>query len=118
MSLRRTAALALTALVLPLAVTTPLVAEGAPPPTGHPDAAIQRHLDRLVSRHGFPGATATVRGSDGRVRTYRAGVGDLETGEPIARDMDGRVLAEAFDDRFSRGTSIPVVETFEPEGPQ
>lgn len=39
-------------------------------------------------------------------------------GEPIARDMDGRVLAEAFDERFTRGTSIPVVATFEPEGPQ
>ena len=39
-------------------------------------------------------------------------------GEPIARDMDGRVLAEAFDERFTQGTSIPVVTTFEPEGPQ
>lgn len=39
-------------------------------------------------------------------------------GEPIARDMDGRVLAEVFDERFARGTSIPVVATFEPEGPQ
>jgi hypothetical protein len=32
--------------------------------------------------------------------------------------MDGRVLAEAFDERFAQGTSIPVVKTFEPEGPQ
>ena len=39
-------------------------------------------------------------------------------GEPIARDMDGRVLAEAFDERFTQGTSIPVVTTFEPEGPR
>ena len=39
-------------------------------------------------------------------------------GEPIARDMDGRVLAEAFDERFAQGTSIPVVTTFEPDGPQ
>ncbi len=39
-------------------------------------------------------------------------------GEPIARDMDGRVLAEAFDERFTQGTSIPVVTTFEPGGPQ
>jgi hypothetical protein len=39
-------------------------------------------------------------------------------GEPIARDMDGRVLAEAFDDRFAQRTSIPVVTTFEPGGPQ
>ncbi|HPA51942.1 MAG TPA: alkaline phosphatase family protein [Thermoanaerobaculia bacterium] len=58
------------------------------------------------------------------VRLTSADVVDLAptllalAGEPIARDMDGRVLAEAFDDRFSQGTSIPVVETFEPEGPQ
>jgi hypothetical protein len=32
--------------------------------------------------------------------------------------MDGRVLAEAFDERFAEATSIPVVTTFEPEGPQ
>ena len=39
-------------------------------------------------------------------------------GEAIARDMDGRVLAEAFDERFAQGTSIPVVTTFEAGGPQ
>ena len=39
-------------------------------------------------------------------------------GEPMARDMDGRVLAEAFDERFARSTSIPIVTTFEPGGPQ
>lgn len=39
-------------------------------------------------------------------------------GEPIARDMDGRVLAEAFDDRFVESQSIPIVTTFEREGPQ
>ncbi len=58
------------------------------------------------------------------VRLTSADVVDLAptflvlAGEPIARDMDGRVLAEAFDDRFTQGTSIPVVTTFEPEGPQ
>jgi hypothetical protein len=39
-------------------------------------------------------------------------------GEPIARDIDGRVLAEAFDERFTGSTSIPIVTTFEPGGPQ
>lgn len=38
-------------------------------------------------------------------------------GEPIARDIDGRVLAEAFDERFARA-SLPIVTTFEPGGPQ
>jgi hypothetical protein len=58
------------------------------------------------------------------VRLTSADVVDLAptllalAGEPIARDMDGRVLAEAFDERFTQGTSIPVVTTFEPEGPQ
>jgi len=40
------------------------------------------------------------------------------SGEPMARDIDGRVLAEAFDERFSGRTSIPIVTTFEPDGPQ
>ena len=39
-------------------------------------------------------------------------------GEPMARDMDGRVLAEAFDERFAGSASISIVTTFEPEGPQ
>lgn len=39
-------------------------------------------------------------------------------GEPIARDLDGRVLAEAFDERFAESTSLPIVTTFEPRGPQ
>ena len=58
------------------------------------------------------------------VRLTSADVVDLAptllalAGEPVARDMDGRVLAEVFDERFSEGTSIPVVKTFEPEGPQ
>jgi hypothetical protein len=58
------------------------------------------------------------------VRLTSADVVDLAptllalAGEPIARDMDGRVLAEAFDERFTQGTSIPVVTTFEPQGPQ
>ncbi|WP_193611151.1 serine hydrolase domain-containing protein [Nocardioides lijunqiniae] len=54
---------------------------------------VQRHLDRLVSRSGFPGATATVRGRDGAVRTYRAGVGDLATGKPIPRDSRVRIAS-------------------------
>jgi hypothetical protein len=56
------------------------------------------------------------------VRLTSADVVDLAptllvlAGEPIARDMDGRVLAEAFDERFAQATSIPVVTTFEPGG--
>ena len=39
-------------------------------------------------------------------------------GEPVARDMDGRVLAEAFDERFTESASVPIVSTFEAAGPQ
>jgi arylsulfatase A-like enzyme len=39
-------------------------------------------------------------------------------GEPMARDMDGRVLAEAFDERFAGSASIPIITSFEPGGPQ
>ncbi|HEX7581025.1 MAG TPA: alkaline phosphatase family protein [Thermoanaerobaculia bacterium] len=39
-------------------------------------------------------------------------------GEPVARDFDGRVLAEAFDERFAESTSIPIIVSFEPGGPQ
>lgn len=59
---------------------------------GHDDA-IQRRLDRLVSRSGFPGVIATVRGGDGKIRTYRAGAGDLETGRPIPRDARVRIAS-------------------------
>jgi arylsulfatase A-like enzyme len=58
------------------------------------------------------------------VRLTSASVLDLAptlivlAGEPMARDMDGRVLAETFDERFTQTTSIPIVTSFEPEGPQ
>lgn len=39
-------------------------------------------------------------------------------GEPIARDLDGRVLGEIFDEKYAERTSFPVVISFEPGGPQ
>ena len=98
---------------------------GPPPP-------LTAFLDLLLGRR--PEATPDA-GHDGflvlwgsgiraGVRLTSAEVADLAptllvlAGEPIARDMDGRVLAEAFDERFAQGTSIPVVTTFEPEGPE
>ena len=58
------------------------------------------------------------------MRLTSANVADLAptllvlAGEPVARDMDGRVLSEAFDERFAESASVPIVTTFEPEGPQ
>ncbi|MGY1841796.1 MULTISPECIES: serine hydrolase domain-containing protein [unclassified Modestobacter] len=44
---------------------------------------VQQQLDQLVAADGFPGALASVRHADGRVRQYTAGVGDLRNGEPV-----------------------------------
>ena len=57
------------------------------------DAVIQRRLDRLVSESGFPGAMAVVRGDDGKVRTYRAGTGNLATGAPIPLQSRVRIAS-------------------------
>ena len=53
--------------------------------------AVQQRLDRLVREDGFPGALASVRGADGRVRDYTAGVGDLRTGRPVPRNGHVRI---------------------------
>lgn len=60
---------------------------------GHvgPKDAVQRQLDRLVGEGGFPGALASVRGADGRVRDYTAGTGDLRTHRPVPRDGQVRI---------------------------
>lgn len=54
-----------------------------------PADAVQRTLDKLVNDHGYPGALASVRGRDGKVRDYTAGVGDLETKAEVP--VNGRV---------------------------
>ena len=81
-------------------------------PAASPDAA----------RDGFVlFAGAGVRSG---VRLTSANVLDLAptllvlAGEPLARDMDGRVLAEVFDERFTESASVPIVSTFEASGPQ
>ena len=81
-------------------------------PAASPDAA----------RDGFVlFAGAGVRSG---VRLTSASVLDLAptllvlAGEPLARDMDGRVLAEVFDERFTESASVPIVSTFEASGPQ
>jgi hypothetical protein len=81
-------------------------------PAASPDAA----------RDGF--VLLSGAGVRSGVRLTSASVLDLAptllvlAGEPVARDMDGRVLAEAFDERFTESASVPIVSTFEPAGPQ
>ncbi|MFF3440284.1 serine hydrolase domain-containing protein [Streptosporangium sp. NPDC002721] len=50
---------------------------------------LQKALDDLVKKDDFPGALATVHGSDGEARYYTAGVGDLKTRSEVP--ADGRV---------------------------
>lgn len=81
--LRSTAAAAVLATAGLAASLSPAVATGSPVEASAPNDAIQQELDALVSETGFPGAIATVRDAHGDVRTYTAGVSNLETGAPI-----------------------------------
>ncbi|MFJ8436954.1 serine hydrolase domain-containing protein [Kitasatospora sp. NPDC094019] len=76
-----TAGLALTAFV-------PAVSPASAAP--RPDV-VQQRLDALVKDDGMPAALATVKGRDGRNRTYTAGVGDLATGARVP--VDGQIRA-------------------------
>ena len=85
--------------------------EGREPEAG-PDASADGFLILCGS-----GIRSSVRLTSARVADIAPTLLVL-AGEPIARDFDGRVLAEAFDERFSSSASIPIVTTFEAEGPQ
>ncbi|MFJ8439490.1 serine hydrolase domain-containing protein [Kitasatospora griseola] len=65
-------------------VLVPVAATAAPRPD-----AVQQRLDVLVQKDGAPAALATVKGRDGRARTYTAGVGDAATGAKVP--VDGQV---------------------------
>ncbi|MEV7418966.1 serine hydrolase domain-containing protein [Streptomyces sp. NPDC089919] len=84
-----------TGLAAVAAVTVGALAVGALAPAAvaapaRPDS-VQQGLDALVHRDGLPAALATVKGRDGRVRSYTAGVGDLATGAAVPRDGQVRV---------------------------
>ncbi|NPD05662.1 beta-lactamase family protein [Nocardioides sp. zg-1308] len=93
----RTTAVALTVSAVAVSVTSNVVAaKAAPAPDGaghHAATSTQERLDRLVSRTGFPGVIATVRGADGKVRTWTAGSGDLATGAPVPEDSRVRIAS-------------------------
>ncbi|WP_405003576.1 beta-lactamase family protein [Kitasatospora purpeofusca] len=81
MTATATAGLALTAFA-----PAPAPASAAPRPD-----TVQQRLDALVKEDGMPAALATVKGRDGRNRTYTAGVGDLATGARVP--VDGQIRA-------------------------
>ncbi|MBO1756648.1 serine hydrolase [Allobranchiibius sp. CTAmp26] len=57
------------------------------------DAAFQRSLNVLVTQDGIPGVEAFVRQSDGKVRSYTAGVGNLATRTPVPADGEVRIAS-------------------------
>ncbi len=75
-----------------------LVAAGAALPSSadsgsQPRDSVQRGLNGLVRDDGFPAALASVKGRDGRVRDYTAGVGDLATKSPVPVNGQVRVAS-------------------------
>ncbi|MER8101054.1 serine hydrolase domain-containing protein [Kitasatospora sp. NPDC094016] len=75
------------------AVAAGVMTVGALAPTaafagGKPDS-VQSSLNALVKDDGLPAALASVKGRDGRTRTYTAGVGDLATGAKVP--VDGQI---------------------------
>ncbi|GID28702.1 serine hydrolase domain-containing protein [Paractinoplanes brasiliensis] len=79
-----------------LAVLGGLAAGGAvaaaPATAGRVDP-VQRSLNSLVSVDKFPGASASVRQADGRVRHYAAGAGNLRTGKKMPADARVRIAS-------------------------
>jgi D-alanyl-D-alanine carboxypeptidase len=84
---------ALGALALAGAVTVPAASAATPAPQAASYGPVQRSLDGLVARDRFPGALASVREPDGRVRTYTAGVSDLDTGAKMPADARVRIAS-------------------------
>ncbi|MFF7591343.1 serine hydrolase domain-containing protein [Kitasatospora purpeofusca] len=70
------------------AVVAGVLAPGAASAAPRPDS-VQQRLDALVKEDGVPAALATVKGRDGRTRTYTAGVGDAATKAKVP--VDGQV---------------------------
>ncbi len=68
---------------------------------------VQQRLDALVQEDGMPAALATVKGRDGRSRTYTAGVGDLATGSGVP--VDGQIRAGSNTKAFTAVVVLQLV---------
>ncbi|MFD7448369.1 serine hydrolase domain-containing protein [Kitasatospora sp. NPDC059827] len=93
------------------AVASAFVVAGALAPTtafagGKPDS-IQQSLNTLVKDDGLPAALASVKGRDGRTRTYTAGVGNLTTG--AKPPVDGQVRAASNTKTFTAVVVLQLV---------
>ena len=89
-------------------------------PTPAPEGAshqardrLQGRLDRLVSSTGLPGAIATVKGADGRVRTYVAGTAEIGTDRPV--DPTSRVRIASNTKMFTATVVLQLVAEGEVE---
>ncbi|MEV7603005.1 serine hydrolase domain-containing protein [Kitasatospora sp. NPDC089797] len=78
----------------------PSAATAAPRPD-----SMQQRLNALVKDDKAPAALATVKGADGRTRTYTAGAGDVTTGAKVP--ADGQVRAGSNTKTF---TSVVVLQ--------
>ncbi|WP_188295793.1 serine hydrolase domain-containing protein [Streptomyces sp. CBMA156] len=81
-------------------ILAPAAASAAPRPD-----VVQQRLDALVQKDGVPAALATVKGRDGRTRTYTAGVGDVATKAKVP--VDGQVRIGSNTKSF---TSVVVLQ--------
>lgn len=84
-----TAALAVLSGLVVLSGHTVADALAAPTAHGGQGDVVQQRLDGLVRDDKFPAALAAVRGRDGRIRNYTAGVADLRTKAKVP--VDGQV---------------------------
>ncbi|MFI8461880.1 serine hydrolase domain-containing protein [Kitasatospora sp. NPDC085464] len=93
------------------AVAAGVMTAGALAPTaafagGRPDT-VQSGLNALVKDDGMPAALASVKGRDGRTRTYTAGVGDLATGAKVP--ADGQIRAGSNTKTFTAVVVLQLV---------
>lgn len=112
-SLRRRAGLLGTAVLATLTVTAAPAASAVPAAERHATASdsvdvVQRGLDRLVGKYGFPAALASVRGRDGGIRHHTAGVADLRTKAEVP--VDGYVRIGSNTKTYTAVLVLQLVE--------
>ncbi|MFF2659714.1 serine hydrolase domain-containing protein [Kitasatospora sp. NPDC058032] len=104
---RRAAAVtAVTAAAVAGAVAAGVLAPTAAFAGPRPDT-VQQRLDALVKQDGVPAALATVKGRDGRTRTYTAGVGNAATKAKVP--VDGQIRAGSNTKAFTAVVVLQLV---------